>query len=59
LLEKYDLTKKIIAYVKDHGYNLGTMAIALKFFINYDRLDWRKILKFLVWAYHVEGMNLT
>ncbi len=28
--------------MKDEGSNLETMAIALKFFINYERLDWRK-----------------
>jgi len=34
LLEQYDLTKKIITYVKDEGANLNTMTIALKLVVN-------------------------
>jgi hypothetical protein len=34
LLEQYDLTKKIIAYVKDEGANSNTMTIALKLVVN-------------------------
>ncbi len=29
-MEKYGLKKKIIAYVKDEGFNLNAMTIALK-----------------------------
>jgi hypothetical protein len=36
LLDKYDLRKKIIIYVKDEGSNLHIMIIALKFVINCD-----------------------
>jgi hypothetical protein len=36
LLDQYNLRKKIVAYVKDEGANLNTMAIALKFVVNYE-----------------------
>jgi hypothetical protein len=42
LLNKYDLRKKMIAYVKDEGFNLNTMTIALKSIISYDILNLRK-----------------
>jgi hypothetical protein len=34
LLDKYNLRKKIIAYVKDEGSNLNAMSIALKVVVN-------------------------
>jgi hypothetical protein len=36
LLDKYDLRKTIIAYVKDEGSNLNAMTIALKVVVNYE-----------------------
>jgi hypothetical protein len=38
LLGKYGLRKKIIVYVKDEGFNLNAMTIALKCIINYEFL---------------------
>jgi hypothetical protein len=38
LLGKYDLRKKIIAYVKNEGSNLNTMTITLKSIVSYDIL---------------------
>ena len=37
-LEKFDLTKKVIYYVKDEGTNLGTMTQALKTVVSCDVL---------------------
>jgi hypothetical protein len=34
LLDKYDLRKKILAYVKDKGVNLGALTTILKCVIN-------------------------
>jgi hypothetical protein len=34
LLEKYGLRKKIIAYVKDEGFNFNAMTSYLKFVVN-------------------------
>jgi hypothetical protein len=34
LLDKCGLRKKIIAYVKDEGFNLNAMTIALKFVVS-------------------------
>jgi hypothetical protein len=39
LLNKYDLRKQIIAYVKDEGTNSNTMTIALKSIVSYDILS--------------------
>jgi hypothetical protein len=39
LLNKYDLRKKIIAYVKDERSNLNTMTTTLKFIVSYDILS--------------------
>jgi hypothetical protein len=36
LLDKYNLRKNIIVYVKDEGSNFNTMTIALKVIINYE-----------------------
>ncbi len=36
LLDKYDLRKKIITYVKDEASNLNAMTITLKVLINYE-----------------------
>jgi hypothetical protein len=38
LLNKYDLRKKNIAYIKNEGSNLNTMVVALKYVINCDIL---------------------
>lgn len=38
LLDKYDLRKKIISYVKDKGSNLNIMIVALKFIVSCDIL---------------------
>jgi hypothetical protein len=38
LLDKYDLRKKIISYVKYEGSNLNTMIVTLKFIISCDIL---------------------
>jgi hypothetical protein len=38
-LEKYDLRKKIIAYVKNEGFNFNTMTIALKLVVSCDILS--------------------
>ena len=38
LLENFDLTKKVICYVKDEGTNLGTMTQALKIIVSCDML---------------------
>jgi hypothetical protein len=38
LLKKYNLRKKIIAYVKDERSNLSTMTFALKIVVNCDIL---------------------
>ncbi len=38
LLNKYDLRKKIIIYVKDEGSNLNTMTTGLKFVVSCDIL---------------------
>jgi hypothetical protein len=48
-----------MAYVKDEGSNLGTMATALTFFINYDRLDWRKNFKVLSLGMPCQRHELT
>ncbi len=37
-LDKYNLWKKIITYVKDQGSKLGAMTIALNFVVNCDNL---------------------
>jgi hypothetical protein len=34
LLDKYDVRKKIIAYVNNEGFNLNTMIITLKFTVS-------------------------
>jgi hypothetical protein len=34
LLDKYGLGKKIIAFVKDEGFNVNPTIIALKFIVN-------------------------
>jgi hypothetical protein len=39
LLGKYNLKKKIIAYVKDEGYNLNTMTKTLKSIVNCNILN--------------------
>ncbi len=39
LLNKYDLRKKIIIYVKDEGTNLNIMTTALKSIVSYDILS--------------------
>jgi hypothetical protein len=38
LLDKYNLWKKILMYVKDEGSNLGAMTTTLKFVVNCDNL---------------------
>jgi hypothetical protein len=38
LLDKYGLRKKIIAYVKDEGFNLNAMTGVLKFVVNCEYL---------------------
>jgi hypothetical protein len=42
LLDKYDLRKKIIIYVKDEGSNLNTMIASLKFVVSCDILGLTK-----------------
>jgi hypothetical protein len=42
LLSKYDLKKKVIAYVKDEGYNFNIMIIALKSIVSCDILGLAK-----------------
>jgi len=42
LLNKYDLKKYIIAYVKDEISNLNTMIITLKFIVSCDILSLAK-----------------
>ncbi len=39
LLDIYKQTKKIIAYVKDEGFNLNTIATTLKSIVNCDLLN--------------------
>jgi hypothetical protein len=39
ILEKYNLKKKIIFYVKDERSNLNTMIVALKVVISYNNLS--------------------
>ncbi len=39
LLNKYDLRKKVITYVKDEGFNLNTMIRVLKFIVSCDILS--------------------
>ncbi len=39
LLEKYNLRKKIVVYVKDEGSNFNTMTIALKLVVSCEVLD--------------------
>jgi hypothetical protein len=36
LLNKYDLRKKIIVYVKDEGSNFNAMTTILKIVVNYE-----------------------
>jgi hypothetical protein len=38
-LNKFGLRKKIIAYVKDEGFNLNAMTFALKFVISCETLN--------------------
>jgi hypothetical protein len=38
-LNKFGLKKKIIAYVKDEGFNLNAMTSALKFVISFETLN--------------------
>lgn len=38
-LDKYDLRKKIIAYVKNEGFNFNIMTIALKLIVSCDILS--------------------
>jgi exosortase/archaeosortase len=45
LLEQYDLTKKIMTYVKDEGANLNTMTIALKLIVNCEAWGVMEIFK--------------
>jgi hypothetical protein len=52
LLDKYDLRNKIIAYVKDEGFDLNIMTIALKFIISCDFLIWQKVYRVAVSAMH-------
>jgi hypothetical protein len=42
LLNKYDLRKQIIVYVKDEGFHLNIMTITLKFIISCDVLGLTK-----------------
>jgi hypothetical protein len=52
LFGKYDLRKKIIAYVKNERSNLNTMIITLKFIVSYDILGLPKSFsKVVVLAY--------
>ncbi len=44
LLNVYELRKKIVAYVKDEGFNLNTMIGALKSIISYDVLGLKEIV---------------
>jgi hypothetical protein len=37
-LNTYELRKKIVAYVKDEGFNLNTMIATLKSIVSYDVL---------------------
>jgi hypothetical protein len=43
-LNVYELRKKIVAYVKDEGFNLNTMIGALKSIISYDVLGLKEIV---------------
>jgi hypothetical protein len=51
LLDIYEL-KKIVAYVKDEGYNLNIMSTALKLIINCDVLGLGKKFQKLVLVMH-------
>ncbi len=51
LLDKYDLRKKILAYVKDKGVNLGALTTILKCVINCEDFGgWKTFIRHLFWA---------
>ncbi len=53
MLDVYELTKKIIAYVKDERFNLNIFILTLKSVVNCDVLVWKKVFKELVLVMHL------
>jgi hypothetical protein len=52
LFDGYALKRKIVAYVKNEGFNLNFMTIALKLVVSCDVLGLEEVFRILVLVMH-------